>query len=63
MSELELLQAEVKRLSDILDALLRLHWNERGLAKGQAGRIEKELETHFYAMLDRQRVQFTKNDV
>lgn len=53
MTEFEQLRKEVDDLRQIVDALLRLHWDERGLAKSLCGRIEKELEKPFKDYLER----------
>lgn len=53
MTELEALKEEVARLRAEMDAVLRVLWDERGLAKAHSGRIEKELEPAFKEYLER----------
>ena len=50
------LEEEVKQLRKELDAVLRVLWEIRGQAKGEAGRIEKDLEKPFKEMLERGKI-------
>jgi hypothetical protein len=53
MTELEQLKQELKTVREELDAVLRILWDMRGMAKAEHGRIEKELEKPFKDYLER----------
>lgn len=59
MTEVEILKEEVTRLRLEMNAILRVLWDERGLAKSLSGRIEKELEVAFKDMLERGKISET----
>lgn len=61
MNELEELKLKVERQQEIIDAILRVLWHERGVMKGVAtnldsirGKVEKELGEHFQDLRDRE---------
>lgn len=57
------LEARITRLeaqTPLLNALLRIEWNRRGQAKGEASKIEKELEFEWNSYLNRVKIETGK---
>jgi len=54
------LEAEVLRLREEMDMMLRAFWGVRERAKGEYTRIEKELEKAFKDMLERSKIETEK---
>lgn len=49
------LQDKVNELEEMVYALIRCQWHERGELKGISGKIEKELEPHIQKWFDKKK--------
>ena len=61
------LEKILRKQQEVIDALLRERWHERGVMKGVAtnldsirGKVEKELEPHFQDWLKRSKIEVSR---